>query len=86
MIAQRTGLKSGTSYPILARLQRAGWVTSNWETVDPAEQGRPRRRYYRLTGAGEQAAYRGLAELEAHSGGPVSRLAWALGLFVLRRG
>ncbi|MGB2571255.1 PadR family transcriptional regulator [Micromonospora citrea] len=56
-IARETGLKTGTLHPILARLELAGWVESFWE--DPAEhedQGRPRRRYYRLTGDGLKAA------------------------------
>lgn len=56
-IARETGLKTGTLHPILARLEMAGWVESFWE--DPAEhedQGRPRRRYYRLTGEGVKSA------------------------------
>lgn len=51
-----TGLKSGTLYPILARLEAAGWVESDWETQAAAALGRPRRRYYRLTGVGAEAA------------------------------
>lgn len=42
------GLPSGTIHPILARLERVGWLVSEWEEVDPHEKGRPRRRYYRL--------------------------------------
>ncbi|MBM7774906.1 DNA-binding PadR family transcriptional regulator [Actinokineospora baliensis] len=42
------GLPSGTIHPILARLERVGWLRSSWEDVDPSAQGRPRRRYYRL--------------------------------------
>jgi DNA-binding PadR family transcriptional regulator len=42
------GLQSGTIHPILARLERRGWLCSRWEQVDPAQAGRPRRRYYRL--------------------------------------
>ena len=42
-------LKSGTAYPILARLERARWVESHWEDVDPGLAGRPRRRLYSLT-------------------------------------
>lgn len=42
------GLPSGTIHPILARLEKVGWLRSRWEEVDPAERGRPRRRYYRL--------------------------------------
>ncbi|RLV51265.1 PadR family transcriptional regulator [Nocardioides mangrovicus] len=48
-IGEAAGLPSGTVHPILARLERAGWLTSRWEDVDPTAEGRPRRRYYRLT-------------------------------------
>jgi DNA-binding PadR family transcriptional regulator len=41
-------LASGTIHPILARLEKVGWVLSRWEQVDPSKEGRPRRRYYRL--------------------------------------
>jgi PadR family transcriptional regulator PadR len=51
-IADRTGLLPGTTYPILVRLERAGWVTSYWEEIDPREEQRPRRKYYKLTGQG----------------------------------
>ena|SRR5215472_1162165 len=52
-----TQLPAGTVYPILARLERAGLVESFWE--DPTRhqaEGRPRRRYYRLTPDGTQFA------------------------------
>lgn len=49
-------LPSGTIHPILARLERAGWVGSRWEEIDPAATGRPRRRYYRLTPDGRREA------------------------------
>jgi PadR family transcriptional regulator, regulatory protein PadR len=61
-LIQETGLPSGTLYPILLRLDRAGWVTSRWEQLDPVSEGRPNRRYYRLTAQGAAAAR---AELEA---------------------
>jgi PadR family transcriptional regulator len=48
-LMEDTGLASGTLYPILVRLERAGWVESRWEDIDPAAEGRPSRRYYRLT-------------------------------------
>ena len=57
-LMQDTGLPSGTLYPILVRLERAGWVASRWEDVDPAAEGRPTRRYYRLTADGAAAARR----------------------------
>jgi PadR family transcriptional regulator PadR len=62
-----TGLPSGTLYPILVRLTRAGWVDRHWEEVDPVAAARPARRYYRLTPDGaaraahELAGLRGLA-------------------------
>ena len=55
-IVDATGLLPGTIYPILARLEQAGWLDSEWETVDQHAAGRPRRRYYRLTPDGAAAA------------------------------
>lgn len=48
----QAGIKSGTMYPILARLEREGLLQSEWEEGDPGDLGRPRRRYYKLTAAG----------------------------------
>jgi PadR family transcriptional regulator PadR len=50
-LAEATSFPSGTIYPILARLETAGWLASFWEHGDPAELERPRRRMYRFTGA-----------------------------------
>jgi PadR family transcriptional regulator, regulatory protein PadR len=47
-ICASAGLPSGTIHPILARLEQIGWVRSHWEKIDPRQEGRPRRRYYRL--------------------------------------
>ena len=55
-LAKRAGIKTSSVYPVLMRLERAGWVTSSWETVEPSQAGRPRRRLYRLTGDGAAAA------------------------------
>ena len=55
-IVESTGLLPGTIYPILARLEQAGWLHSEWETVDRHAAGRPRRRYYRLTVDGAAAS------------------------------
>jgi len=55
-IARSTKLASGTLYPILMRLEEAGWVQSRWETEDPHELGRPRRRLYQATGVGMKKA------------------------------
>lgn len=64
-LMQATGLASGTLYPILHRLTEAGWLTTQWEEVDPTVQGRPARRYYRLTPEGVTRARQSLAELRA---------------------
>ena len=66
-LMQATGLASGTLYPILHRLQEAGWVSAAWEEVDPSAQGRPARRYYRLTAEGAEQARQALAELHAQT-------------------
>jgi len=58
-----TGLPSGTLYPLLRRMQDAGWVTAEWERLDPVAAGRPARRYYRLTAEGIERAREALAEL-----------------------
>ena len=55
-VHQRCGLASGTLYPILLRLEGAGWLTSRWESIDPSAAGRPRRRLYRLTSTGLRRA------------------------------
>jgi PadR family transcriptional regulator, regulatory protein PadR len=47
-ICTAAGLPSGTIHPILARLEKVGWLSSSWEQIDPTQEGRPRRRYYRL--------------------------------------
>lgn len=50
-----TGLSTGTLYPLLRRLEERAWMSSVWEEIDPVQEGRPRRRLYRLTEAGVQA-------------------------------
>ncbi len=54
-IMEKTGLPSGTVYPILRRLEQAGLIQSNWESGDAQELQRPQRRYYRLTRSGEKS-------------------------------
>lgn len=51
-----TGLKPGSLYPILHRLEAAGWIVGQFD--DPSESGRPPRRYYEWnsTGTGRSAA------------------------------
>jgi DNA-binding MarR family transcriptional regulator len=55
-LLQRCRLASGTLYPILLRLESAGWFVSRWESIDPSSAGRPRRRFYRVTSIGLRRA------------------------------
>jgi DNA-binding PadR family transcriptional regulator len=62
-LMQATGFPSGKLYPILARLERAGWLSKEREDVDPEQVGRPPRRLYRLSPAGAASARSELAML-----------------------
>lgn len=64
-LAKSSGLASGTIYPILARLVSSGWVTSRWEEPEAGrEEGRPPRRYFRLTAEGRSRALHALARTQ----------------------
>jgi len=64
-LMRASGHPSGTLYPILLRLQNAGWVEAHWEDIDPVAAGRPARRYYRLTPDGQVSARHEVAALQA---------------------
>ena len=70
-VSKRTGLKSGTLYPILIRLESAKWLTSEWEAGDPKILGRPRRRFYSITAVGARSARTELKEFRIALGRPV---------------
>lgn len=55
-IAKALHLPTGTVYPILYRLEQAGWIVSEFEEAAAADLERPRRRLYTLTGQGAVAA------------------------------
>jgi DNA-binding PadR family transcriptional regulator len=58
----------GTLYKALGRMAAAGLLESRWEEPELAlAEGRPRRRLYWVTGAGERA----LASLRAERGSSV---------------
>lgn len=59
---------SGTLYPILSRLEAAGWLESEWESVDPSKEGRPRKKLYRITAVGQQKALEAFRELDMAEG------------------
>jgi DNA-binding MarR family transcriptional regulator len=52
-VVGETGRPAGSVYPILARLEDGGWVTSQWD--EAVERG-PRRRLYELTADGRVSA------------------------------
>lgn len=61
-ICTAAGLPSGTIHPILARFEGLGWLESRWEDAVPHDEGRPRRRYYKLTEDGAERARIALAQ------------------------
>jgi PadR family transcriptional regulator PadR len=71
-VGRATKIASGTLYPILLRLEQAGWLTSRWEAEEPRVLARPRRRFYRITGLGARQAKRAFKELKPAFGD----LAW----------
>jgi DNA-binding PadR family transcriptional regulator len=64
-ISAATGLKSGSLYPLLIRLDERGLLESRW--LEPERPGRPARHAYRMTGAGKavlREAHRARGELK----------------------
>lgn len=71
-----TGLPEGTVYPMLARLERAGWLAVRHESrAERAAQQRPARRYLTLTEFGVARARAALASLPTHRV-QVAALSW----------
>ena len=68
-VIDATGLKSGTVYPALRRLDRNGLLRSSWEDRALAHaEGRPPRRIYELTSEGLRVVPKAVARLRAISG------------------
>lgn len=57
-----TGHKSGVVNPILSRMHGSGWLERRWEDErdEDAHESRARRRFYRLTGPGQEQARQAL--------------------------
>jgi len=65
-IMAATGLTSGTVYPALDRLEGLGLLGSHWEDESAAHaEGRPARRYFRLTRRGAVALESALERFRA---------------------
>lgn len=58
-LSRQTGLKSGTLYPILMRLEKCALLEAKWVTT---EAGVPPRHTYRLTTSGMEVARTKLSE------------------------
>ena len=63
LVIKSSGRPAGSVYPILDRLENAGWVISKWEDDD--SRSGPRRRYYELTESGAAAARKAIAAFGA---------------------
>ncbi|MFT7841479.1 PadR family transcriptional regulator [Saccharothrix sp. BKS2] len=67
-IMKAVGRSGPTVYGVLERLEEWGWITGTWEEL-PADESRPRRRFYRLTPSGRVEAVALLAERRPTRGG-----------------
>jgi DNA-binding PadR family transcriptional regulator len=65
LLMGRTGLKSGTIYPALHRLESEGWLRSWNEDIDSSAVGRPAWRLYAITPTGRAAAEPALTPFRA---------------------
>ncbi|MEV3937331.1 helix-turn-helix transcriptional regulator [Glycomyces sp. NPDC049804] len=72
-IAKLIDRPSGSVVPILMRLERCGWVTSDWEPESGDRRG-PRRRFYELDPDHAVAARELLAARRSASVGQAHRL------------
>lgn len=55
-VMKATRLSSGTLYPILLRFEGCGIFQSKWEEGKAKDLGRPRQRFYSITGYGVRVA------------------------------
>jgi DNA-binding MarR family transcriptional regulator len=62
-VIKASGRPAGSVYPILERLEKAGWISSKWEE-DTSRPG-PRRRYYELTDDAATAARAAITSFRA---------------------
>lgn len=61
-LSKNARVNVGTIYALLARLEQQKIVTSDLEGIDPTVEGRPQRRFYRLTGTGIRFAEQAIRE------------------------
>lgn len=73
-LMKQCGLGSSKLYPILDRLEKAGWLQREREVIDPTAARRPARVLYRLTAEGQRAAHLELAALNEKTRVPARAL------------
>src|SRR6266545_3839164 len=61
-LMRSTGVKPGSLYPILDRLEGCGWLVSADEQIDEVVAKRPKRRLYRITALGEREGRKAVEE------------------------
>jgi DNA-binding PadR family transcriptional regulator len=72
-LSRLAGIKSGTLYPLLVRLEQQGWLEATW--LEPANPGRPPRHAYRLTAKGRVWAANSIMPTERAALAPTEKLA-----------
>lgn len=70
-LMQATGMKSGTLYPLLIRLNESGLLETEWTVPDGV--GRGPRHVYRLTQEGAAFARAAIAEVVAKKVAPTAK-------------
>jgi PadR family transcriptional regulator PadR len=70
-LCEQTGYGTGTVYPALDRLMKAGWISDYWE--EPPPKDRPRRRFYELTSTGREQYAAALRARDERRAGWLSR-------------
>jgi len=72
-LSSEARVSAGSLYPALRRMEAAGFIEGEWEAIDPSVEGRPARRYYKLTANGTRQAHLQLAEYSASFAPPQPR-------------
>lgn len=62
-IMRAVGIASGSLYPMLVKLEAAGWIHGRWEEGAPRDIGRPNKRLYRITREGRMELRRVVRQL-----------------------
>jgi PadR family transcriptional regulator PadR len=51
-LSKKSGVRSGTLYPMLTQMLEKGWLSDGWEDPQTITEKRPPRRYYEVTDLG----------------------------------